>query len=208
MLPQVEDLIEKLYRLNVICRIPCADCLACYVGMTLNQLRTRLASHRCCFNRLGKTVEDEEIVTLRERTALLDHSIGHYQTIDFGNTQILDSSRKKPNLPTLETCHHINTPNTVNRRTDTTDNLNSTYTHILHTLRNNSMAEQLTHRTHGTHGFNRTSFKVARNRLHLISDPSQERCLNLTPRKIGNLETWSPEKLPSQVQKNAHHGFQ
>lgn len=150
MLPQVKDPVEKLNRSNVVYRIPCEDCSACYVGMTSNQLRTRLASHRSCSNRLrslwerGKTAEDEEIATLRERTALLDHSISHHHTFNFDNTQLLDSSRKKQNLPTLETCHIINTPNTVNKRTDT-DNLSSTYAGILHTLRNNSRAEQQTH---------------------------------------------------------------
>lgn len=213
MLPQVKDPVEKLNRSNVIYRIACADCSAGYVGMSSNQMWTRLVSHRSCFNRLWslwkrrKKAEDEEIATLRERTALPDHSIGHYQTFDFGNTQILDSSRKKPNLPTLETCHIINTPSTVKYTlsTDTTDNLSSTYADILHTLRNNSRAEQQTHGTHAS--------------AEVVWKWRETDCISFRIRHMNDVqrlrhaksETWKhghQRRLPSQVQKNAHHVFQ
>ncbi|XP_062539104.1 uncharacterized protein LOC134207396 [Armigeres subalbatus] len=147
--PPVKDVVDQGDRSNVIYRIPCESCPACYVGMTSNKLKTRITSHRSCSNRLqslwdqGKTAEDQELAMLRERTALLDHSIVNQHAFAFDRTQILDSSFKKQNLHILETCHIVNTQHTVNKRTDT-DNLSSTYAGILHTLKNNrcSRADQ------------------------------------------------------------------
>lgn len=142
MLPPVKDKVDQNNRSNVIYNIPCADCPACYVGMTTNKLKTRIASHRSCSNRLqsmweqGKTAEDQEVATLRERTALLGHSVASHHVFAFDRTRIVDASLKKQNLHILETCHIVNTSNTVNKRTDT-DNLSSSYAGILHTVKNN-----------------------------------------------------------------------
>ncbi|XP_062704303.1 uncharacterized protein LOC134286667 [Aedes albopictus] len=146
MLPPVKDVEDKNSRSNVIYNIPCADCPACYVGMTTNKLQTRISSHRSCSNRLqslwdqGKTTEDVEVAQLRERTALLDHSAANHHVFAFDRTRIVDSSFKQQNLHILETCHIVNTHNTVNKRTDT-DNLSNTYAGVLHTLRNNTRSE-------------------------------------------------------------------
>lgn len=51
MLPPVKDVEDKNSRSNVIYNIPCADCPACYVGMTTNKLQTRISSHRSVVNR-------------------------------------------------------------------------------------------------------------------------------------------------------------
>ncbi|XP_062715777.1 uncharacterized protein LOC134291698 [Aedes albopictus] len=140
LLPPVKDVVDKNSRSNVIYNIPCANCSACYVGMTSNKLQTRISSHRSCSNRLenmwdqGKTTEDVEVAQLRERTALLDHSAANRHVFAFDRTRIVDASLKKQNLHILETCHIINTPNTVNKRTDT-DNLSNTYAGVLHTLK-------------------------------------------------------------------------
>lgn len=112
--------------------------------MTSNKLRTRIAGHRSFYNRLqstwehGKTAEDQEVAALREKTALLDHAVGNQHKFAFDQTQILDSTFKKQNLPILEMCHITNTSHTVNKRTDT-DSLSKTYAGILHnTKRNNT----------------------------------------------------------------------
>lgn len=107
--------------------------------MTQNKLKTRLYGHKTHINKLerltelGYTNTDTDMLTLREKTAMIEHCIDHNQRFDLNNTQIIDHTYKTHNLPFLEMCHITNTPNTVNHRTDVCS-LSTTYAAILKTI--------------------------------------------------------------------------
>lgn len=137
----MKDPIAKTQQSNVIYNIPCKDCEMTYIGMTKNQLKTRLSGHQTLINKHKRLVEvntthaNEEIDRLKEMTALMKHTIDHDHEFDLTKTTILDQTRRASALPILEMCHISNQTNTVNYRTDV-DNLNTTYAGILHTIRN------------------------------------------------------------------------
>ncbi|XP_062704389.1 uncharacterized protein LOC134286739 [Aedes albopictus] len=140
IIPGVKDKLEENQRSNVIYKIPCADCGSSYVGMTSCRLKDRVSGHRSTINKLtelreaGKDETDQEIMRLREKTALLDHCITNNHQFLLDRVEVLDSSHKKQNLAILESCHILNTQHTVNKRTDT-DNLSGTYAGVLHTVK-------------------------------------------------------------------------
>lgn len=128
---------------NVIYKIPCNDCNACYIGMTRNNLRKRLTGHKANVNKLDKMMNDEEhthtndakIALIETTTALIEHCITHNHRFQLDHTNIIDHSHKPSTLPFLEMCHITNTDQTVNKRTDT-DGLNTTYAGLLHDIKN------------------------------------------------------------------------
>ncbi|XP_055543162.1 uncharacterized protein LOC129728731 [Wyeomyia smithii] len=131
LLGPMADSIEPLQHSNVIYSIPCNDCAKSYIGMTKNQLKTRISGHKSNVNKLlASPYQPSE-----QRTALTQHMIDHEHTFNLSKTKIIDRSYKASDLPILEMCHIQNTPNTVNFRTDV-DNLNTTYAGILHTYQN------------------------------------------------------------------------
>lgn len=140
MFTQMKDITHKEDHKNVIYSIPCNDCNQHYIGMTTNKLRTRISGHKSNINTLehlrqtGIPIEDHQITTLRERTALLDHCIQHNHNFSFENTKILDRHNIETSLPILEMLHISINPNTVNKRTDT-EQLNTVYAGIVNTLR-------------------------------------------------------------------------
>ncbi|XP_062533254.1 uncharacterized protein LOC134202222 [Armigeres subalbatus] len=77
----VKDPIPEEQQTDVIYSIPCNDCPACYIGMTKNRLKTRISGHRTHYNTLDKlqknevNTSDPRIMQLKEKTALLEHSI-------------------------------------------------------------------------------------------------------------------------------------
>lgn len=140
-----------------IYRIPCHDCDASYVGLTTTLLKQRLSSHRTTMNQLERlrnngnndATTEYELERLKEKTALLQHSIEHDHRFDLEKTTILDQHRRQSALPILEVCSIINTPRTVNKRSDI-DSLSSMYVGILHTLKNqqSNSRNTTTHQTH------------------------------------------------------------
>lgn len=134
-----KDPIPHLQKSNVIYKIDCLDCQQCYIGMTTNQLKTRMYGHQTLLNTLQKCIEnghqhtDPQIQQLREKTALMDHCITLQHTFDVNKPVIIDSSFKAQSLPVLEMCHIKTTPHTVNRRTDTIG-LSAAYSHLLETV--------------------------------------------------------------------------
>ncbi|XP_062711953.1 uncharacterized protein LOC134289692 [Aedes albopictus] len=157
MFNNMKDTVPMEMRNNVIYRIPCHDCDASYVGLTTTLLKQRLSSHRTTMNQLERlrnngnndATTEYELERLKEKTALLQHSIEHDHRFDLEKTTILDQHRRQSALPILEVCSIINTPRTVNKRSDI-DSLSSMYVGILHTLKNqqSNSRNTTTHQTH------------------------------------------------------------
>ncbi|XP_053698933.1 uncharacterized protein LOC128745891 [Sabethes cyaneus] len=143
LLPPVKDPVPPLQQSQVIYSIPCADCEKCYIGMTRNQLKTRLSGHKSNISKHARLVEtNTEAAKLATfGSALIDHMIQHQHNFDVSKTKIIDRSYRTTALPILEMCHITNTPNTVNYRSDV-DNLSSTYAGILHTIKNNKQSKR------------------------------------------------------------------
>lgn len=141
LLRPVKDPVPNMKQSQVIYNIPCKDCNKTYIGMTKNQLRTRISGHQTHINKYQRLRDidtqevQQEINKLRETTALMNHAIQEEHSFDLTKTTILDRARRVSALPILEMCHIANNPNTVNHRTDV-DNLNTTYAGILHSLKN------------------------------------------------------------------------
>lgn len=141
LLPSIKDKTAKEQQSNVIYKIQCGDCEACYIGMTTTKLKQRISGHRSNVRRLetlraaGYTNEDATIMEVREKTALVDHAAAMDHTFRLENVNIIDKSNRSASLPILESCHIRNTTHTVNKRTDT-DNLNVAYAAVLHTIKN------------------------------------------------------------------------
>ncbi|XP_055527224.1 uncharacterized protein LOC129719840 [Wyeomyia smithii] len=126
---------------NAVYRIACIDCEKCFIGMTKNQLRTRMYGHQSLVNTLdrhlstGHEYSDPLIQQLREKSALFEHAIDQQHRFDINNPSIVDTSFKTQALPVLEMCHIYTTPDTVNRRTDT-DGISATYSYLLISVAN------------------------------------------------------------------------
>ncbi|XP_058820812.1 uncharacterized protein LOC131683006 [Topomyia yanbarensis] len=152
---KVKDSIPQDNLSNVIYSIPCQNCPSSYVGMTSNMLKTRIAAHRSNIKKLnllreaGHTSEDIQIVELKTKTALLEHSITHHHNFDVNKVKILDQHNRTTALPILEMCHIINQQKTVNKRTDT-DGLSCIYAGILQTLHNRNYKTDNTYTTDTT----------------------------------------------------------
>ncbi|XP_058821140.1 uncharacterized protein LOC131683307 [Topomyia yanbarensis] len=152
---KVKDSIPQDNLSNVIYSIPCQNCPSSYVGMTSNMLKTRIAAHRSNIKKLnllreaGHTSEDIQIVELKQKTALLEHSITHHHNFDVNKVKILDQHNRTTALPILEMCHIINQQKTVNKRTDT-DGLSCIYAGILQTLHNRNYKTDNTYTTDTT----------------------------------------------------------
>lgn len=141
LLPSVKDKTPYEQQSNVVYKIDCADCNACYVGMTTTKLKTRISGHKSNLKKLhtlqqaGYTNEDAAIIQVKDRTALVSHAAAMNHNFKLDETKILDRTHKPRNLPILESCHINNTQHTVNKRTDT-DNLHAAYAGVLHLLVN------------------------------------------------------------------------
>lgn len=136
----MKDKVPTENHTNVIYAIPCNECESSYIGMTTTQLKTRMSSHKCDIKRLnellqaGHTTDDYKIAELRQKTALLEHSISKQHSFDTKKVRILDQHNRGTALPILEMCHIMNNNQTVNKRTDT-DGLSIIYAGLLHTLK-------------------------------------------------------------------------
>ena len=108
--------------------------------MTTTKLKTIISGHKPHYNtwdkllQQGYTAADPLIDALREKTALLDHSITQNHRFDLKNTKIIDKHNKKHALPFIEVCHITTTENSINKRSDT-EGLNTIYAGIIHTLK-------------------------------------------------------------------------
>ncbi|XP_055527127.1 uncharacterized protein LOC129719752 [Wyeomyia smithii] len=143
---KVKDPVTNDFQSNVIYSIPCINCEACFIGMTTNKLKTRISRHKTHYNALDKLLAektatttdtdytDTQIATLKEKTALMNHSITLNHRFDLNHTKILDKYKKQQSLPYLEVCHIMTTENSINKRIDT-QGLNSIYA-VIHTLKN------------------------------------------------------------------------
>ncbi|XP_058816722.1 uncharacterized protein LOC131680001 [Topomyia yanbarensis] len=139
----VKDPVDPLLQSNVIYSLPCGNCPMYYIGMTRNQLKTRLYGHKTNINQYvrlktdGAITTDEQLISLGEKTALIEHMIKNDHNFDLTKAKIIDKTYRSTALPILEMCHISNTANTFNHRTDV-DGLNTTYAGILHTLKTTS----------------------------------------------------------------------
>ena len=145
-----KDRIPNEMKTNVIYRIPCTDCEASYVGLTTQHLKARLSKHRSQLKKLddlrsgpncNSPTVHQEILRMKEYTAVLKHTIEEQHKFELENTQILDQHRRSAALDVLEMCHIINTEHTVNKRTDV-DGISCIYAGILHTVKKTSRSRQ------------------------------------------------------------------
>lgn len=140
LLPLVKDKTPIQEQSNVVYRIPCNDCDACYIGMTTTKLKTRMSGHKTNVKKLqtlkanGFTNTDAEISWAKEKTALTSHVAAMDHSFGIDAVKVIDRSMKRANLPILESCHIKNTEKTVNKRTDT-DNLHAAYAGILNEIK-------------------------------------------------------------------------
>lgn len=157
LLPIAKDRTGKGDQSNVVYRIDCSDCDACYIGMTTTKLKSRLSGHRSNVRKLqklrddGYTNTDAAIAEIREKTALINHAAAMEHSFGLDEVKIVERTHKSSNLPILESCHIYNTDKTVNKRSDT-DNLHASYAGILHTIKNMKNQTKTNHdnRTHNT----------------------------------------------------------
>ncbi|XP_062710010.1 uncharacterized protein LOC134288585 [Aedes albopictus] len=147
---QVKHPVNKDDISNVIYKIPCNNCDSCYIGMTTNTLRKRLAGHRSNINRLEKLTNDNNTNTeiaktslIETTTALIQHCIETDHRFNLEHTQIIDHSYRQSTLPFLEMCHITNTNHTINRRTDI-DRLSTTYAAVLHDIKSRNERNETT----------------------------------------------------------------
>lgn len=135
LLQPVKDRVIPNQHHNVIYRIPCSNCEQVYIGMTTNNLKTRLSGHKSNINKLAEVLQTTQHI--QAKTALIQHMVDHQHMFNLADTKIIDRSYRSSALPMLEMCHISNTSNAVNYRTDV-EGLHTTYAGILHTLRANS----------------------------------------------------------------------
>ncbi|XP_055542748.1 uncharacterized protein LOC129728337 [Wyeomyia smithii] len=75
LLTNVKDPVPQEHQNNVIYKIPCKNCDACYVGMTTNMLKTRISGHRTYYNTWDKLLQqgynatDPQISSLKEKNS-------------------------------------------------------------------------------------------------------------------------------------------
>lgn len=147
LLPLVKDRTAKDQQSNVIYKIQCGDCEACYIGMTTTKLKQRISGHRSNVKRLqtlreaGYTNADAAVAEIREKTALVNHAAETGHTFRLDDVNIIDRTSRSSSLPILESCHIRNTENTINKRTDT-ENLSIVYAALLHTIKNTRKSER------------------------------------------------------------------
>lgn len=141
LLPSVKDKTPDMEQSNVVYKIDCENCKACYIGMTTMKLKQRLSGHRSNMKKLktlldkGYTNADTEVSWVREKTALVNHAATMDHNFKIDESKIIDRTLKTNNLHILESCHIYTTNDTVNKRTDT-DNLHVAYAGLLHLLKN------------------------------------------------------------------------
>ncbi|XP_062709972.1 uncharacterized protein LOC134288627 [Aedes albopictus] len=169
MFTRVKDEVPLDHQTNVVYSILCNDCEASYVGMTSNRLKTRMNGHQSHYNKMDKMLEeginidDPQMTTLGERTALMSHSIIKQHRFDLKKVKVLDKHKNTRTLQFLEMCHIKNNKNSINRRSDT-EGLHSVYAGILYEIgkinktRNENENENVnntgTHANTYTHGSN------------------------------------------------------
>ena len=138
---RTKDRIPPSMRTNVIYKIPCHDCDKVYVGLTTQYLKARVSRHQSDVNKLEELLnthdDDIEIYRLRERSALINHSIEQQHRFSLEDAEIMDHHRRKSALEILEMCHIATSNQTVNKRSDV-DGLSSTFAGILHLVKENT----------------------------------------------------------------------
>ncbi|XP_058830393.1 uncharacterized protein LOC131689363 [Topomyia yanbarensis] len=88
LLPTAKDPLLQMQKNNIIYKIACFNCDQYYIGMSRNQLKTRMYGHQSLINKLdqrladGQKYDDNQIQELKERTALMEHCISHQHRFD------------------------------------------------------------------------------------------------------------------------------
>ncbi|XP_055604628.1 uncharacterized protein LOC129752865 [Uranotaenia lowii] len=137
LLPRAKDPIASSETPNIIYSIPCSSCPKQYIGMSRNNLKTRLVGHKSNIKKYEQlstrdsTQTNTEKARMRENcTALLAHIIDEGHTMDLKKARVIDRTRRSSALPILKMCHIYTNTNTLNFKTDV-NNLSSTYANIL-----------------------------------------------------------------------------
>ncbi|XP_062702025.1 uncharacterized protein LOC134285401 [Aedes albopictus] len=72
---KLKDPISGENQTDVIYNIPCSNCSACYIGMTINRLKTRMSGHKTHYNTLDRLLDngvnpnDPQIASLKEKNS-------------------------------------------------------------------------------------------------------------------------------------------
>ncbi|XP_011304147.1 uncharacterized protein [Fopius arisanus] len=136
---KMEDSPQKFNRSWVIYKISCSGCSACYVGQTVEKLKTRLRRHKNdCSPGKSKSQNSpnkSETTTPTGKTSLVSHHIATGHEFLFDQTEILDAQSHPTKLDVSEVVQmYIYKKHIVNHRKDT-KNLLSVYSYVLNTYR-------------------------------------------------------------------------
>ncbi|EDS38533.1 conserved hypothetical protein [Culex quinquefasciatus] len=105
--------------------------------LTVNYLKSRISKHQSDINKWDELLnadDDTEIHRLKDRTALIQHSIEEQHRFALEKTEILDQHRAKPALEILEMCHIFTTDQTVNKRSDVEGGVDSSKDYTLENI--------------------------------------------------------------------------
>jgi hypothetical protein len=132
----LKDPISKWDTNNIVYQIDCKDCDKVYIGMSKNQLKTRVSQHKSNVNKLTQATNFTDKLTASNKTALTQHAYNLKHSFDFENSKILNTQKNYNKLMFMEMLQIQGNNRTVNIRTDT-NNLSNTYKTIIHRLNSN-----------------------------------------------------------------------
>ena len=103
-----KDPIPKEDKAGVVYQIPCSDCPQTYIGQTGRTLGQRIKEHK-------KAVKDRNVIT----SALAEHTCQTGHTIDWCQTEILETNQNTSRRCLLESWMIQKEPHTLNRELGT-----------------------------------------------------------------------------------------
>jgi hypothetical protein len=127
----LKDTLHNNDKTSIVYEIPCHDCEKVYIGMTKNQLKTRISQHKSNQNKLinSNNIVDKQIAS--NKTALVQHAYKNLHTFNFDNAKILHVESNNKKLVFSEMLHIQDNKHSVNIKTDT-QNLSNSYKAIIH----------------------------------------------------------------------------
>jgi len=117
-----KDIIERSNRCNVVYKINCKDCDACYVGQTKRRLNSRVKEHK---NDINKRSGIPSVISTHR---LQNHDF------DWGNVRILDNESAWYRRIISEMIYIKTQTNGLNKQSDT-EMLSDSYNLILQKLK-------------------------------------------------------------------------
>ncbi|EZA61386.1 hypothetical protein X777_12293, partial [Ooceraea biroi] len=114
-----KDKLDDLKCTEVVYRINCSDCTACYIGQTKRHLKTRINEHR---SDICRKVNTHSVVS--------EHRLNNNHDFDWSSPSILHSEKQRKKREIAEMFLIKQCKETINLQTDT-DDLPEIYDNIL-----------------------------------------------------------------------------